>query len=151
MKAIRILSKVRPLSLVLLAVALSPCWARAQAVSGEFKLPYEVQWAKLILSPGEYTFSIQSMNLPCPLVLKRQSANQTPVMLLASGISKSTYSSGHSGLKLALIGERRTVESLRLDDLGLVLYYGKPSGKRYTAMASVPSPAVQVPVVASGH
>ncbi len=152
MKAIRILSKFRTVSLALLAVALSPCWAHAQlAATGEFKLPYEVHWGRVVLSPGEYAFSVQSANLPCVLVLTRQAKPEAPLMLLASGISRRTTTSSHSGLNLVLEGEQRTVESLYLGDLGLVLYYGKPDEKRYRTLASVPAPAVQVPVAASGH
>lgn len=81
MKAIRIFSKFRSLGLALLAVALSPCWAPAQsAASGEFRLPYEVHWARVVLSPGEYTFSVPSANLPCMLILKRESKDETPLM-----------------------------------------------------------------------
>jgi len=152
MKANRILSKFRILSFALLVLALSPCWARAQlAATGEFKLPYEVHWARVVLPPGEYTFSVQSVNLPCILVLRRQSKPETALMLLAKGISRSATTSGHSGLNLVLKGEQRTVESLDLGDLGLVLYYGKPGEKGYRTMASLPAPAVQVPVAANGH
>jgi len=151
MKSIRILSKFRTLSLALLAVALSPCWARAQsAAAGEFKLPYEVHWARAVLSPGEYTFSVQSADLPCIIVLRRQSKPGTALMLVAKGISQSPTTPGHSGLNLVLKGDERTVESLALGDLGLVLYYGKPGEKGYRTMASAPAPAVQAPIAANG-
>jgi hypothetical protein len=152
MKAIRILSKFRAVSLALLAVAISPCWAHGQlAATGEFQLPYEVHWGRVVLSPGEYSFSVQSANLPCVLVLRRQSKPEAPLMLLASGISRRTTTPNHSGLSLVLEGEQRTVASLYLGDLGLVLYYGKLDDKRYRTLASVPAPAVQGPVAASGH
>jgi hypothetical protein len=152
MKATRILSKLRCLNLALLAVALSPCWAHAQsAASGEFKLPYEVHWARVVLSPGEYTFSVQSENLPCMLILRRESRDETPLMLFASGISKSTIMPGRSGLNLVLTGDQRTVQSLYLSDLGLILYYGKPGENRHRTMATVPASAGHVTVAASGH
>jgi hypothetical protein len=152
MKAIRSLARFRTLSLALLTVALSPSWAQAQsAAAGEFKLPYEVHWQKVVLPPGEYTFSIQSVNLPSVLVLRRQSKPGTALMLVAKGISQSSTTPGHSGLNLVLKGEERTVESLDLGDLGLVLYYGNPGRNSYRTMARVPPATVQVPVATYGH
>ena len=151
MKAIRILSKFRTLGLALLAVALSPCWAHAQsAISGEFKLPYEVHWAGAVLTPGDYTFSLQSASPPSIVTLRPQSKGQTPLMLLANGINHSTTSS-YGALNVVLKGDQRTVQSLYLGDLGLVLYYRVPGEKRYRTIARVPELAGQVPVAASGH
>jgi hypothetical protein len=73
MKSIRSFLLVKSLLFVFLAAGLSPRLAAAQpSVEGKFTLPFEARWGNALLQPGDYSFSIQSTDLPARVVIRRE-------------------------------------------------------------------------------
>ena len=145
MKSIRSFLLVKSLLFGLLAAGLSPRLATAQAsVEGKFTLPFEARWGNALLQPGDYSFSIQSTDLPARVVIRREPRGGQIAMVLARGWDSSS-SSDQSALTVAHRGGKVSISSLYLGKLGLTFYYSIPQPKK-ELLARGPELARHVPV-----
>ncbi|MGC9997181.1 MAG: hypothetical protein ABSF71_14760 [Terriglobia bacterium] len=125
MNSIRISTLLRFLGLVLLAVCFNAGHASAQMFQGKFTLPFEARWGTATLPAGEYSFRVDGVCATCSVYLSR--GIQNVAMILAWG--RSENHSGHAELSVV----RGTVRTLRLPQIGVVLYYASPQHKHLTA------------------
>jgi hypothetical protein len=143
MRSIRnsVLFKRLALAIGLLAASVSTAYA--QSARGSFTLPHEARWGNVLLSPGVYTFSLQSPSLPAPIMVGKAGSSQIAVVLprvvsverLAEG-SRLVLSHNASGGSF--------VSALYLGDLGVSLHY-ESSKTRMVA----PETAKLVPIAES--
>src|SRR5215472_7405847 len=117
--------------------------ASAQSEAGTFTLPIETRWDRAVLPPGNYSFTMNSTSLPAIITVRGE---KTVAVVMAYGYNTRTWSD-HSSLTLVRHGERGTVRSLQIVDLGLTFYYTPPKGK-LPVVAKAPELIQQVPVVA---
>jgi hypothetical protein len=135
MKSLRISLLFRALLFVLAVGAVgvfvsSP--AHAQSALGNFTLPYEARWGKMLLSPGVYTFSLKSPSLPAPLMVGKEGGSRIAVVL-PQGISTEKF---EEGSRLVLSHNARGelfVSALYLGDLGVILHYDAAKVERAAA------------------
>src|SRR2546428_6773761 len=78
MRSIRnsVLFKRLALAIGLLAASVSTAYA--QSARGSFTLPHEARWGNVLLSPGVYTFSLQSPSLPAPIMVGKAGSSKRP-------------------------------------------------------------------------
>ena len=107
--------------LALVAACLGAGLASAQEVKGRFELPFEVHWGTAVLARGAYSFRFNSGgHLPDYIVVVRDD-DKTSTMILQA--TRDRGYSGHSGLIVERRGNRCTVQSLRLKEADVVIYY----------------------------
>jgi hypothetical protein len=125
MNGIRISSLIRFSGLALLAACFVAGHANAQVFQGRFTLTSQAQWGGVTLSPGDYSFTLDSVDAQSFLHLYR---GRTGVgMILAQSFDKSY--SGHAELTV----EQGTVRTLNIPDLGVIYQYAPQRPKHITA------------------
>lgn len=89
MKSIRssMLFKMFVLAIGLAGASVIP--AQAQSASGKFTLTHETHWGNVLLTPGVYSFALQSPSLPAAISCKASAEE----ILLPSSCRKSTEES----------------------------------------------------------
>jgi hypothetical protein len=122
MKSIRSASLVNVFVLVLGVLAASVSPAVAQSANGKFTLPHEVRWGAMLLSSGEYTFSLQSPTLPAPIMVSKAGSSQIAVVLPQAVSSEKLTGDSRLVLNRNESGES-FVSALYLGDLGVGLHY----------------------------
>ena len=120
--------------LALLIACFGASLANAQEIQGKFNLPFETHWGQAVLTPGNYSFSLNSSASGGDYTVLVREEDQTATMIMAS--TRGHNFSGKSGLIVERHGTRGTVRSLRLAEAGLVIYY--------------PAAKAQKPVLAQG-
>ena len=117
---------VEILLLGLAAAILCPALASAQlaATHASFSLPFEVRWGKAVLSPGQYTLTLDTASASGVVSIR---GNDKTAILIAQSFSDKD-SSGRSSLVLVRSGGVYTVRALDLGRLG-VFYYWPPKGE----------------------
>jgi hypothetical protein len=125
MKSIRssMLFKVVVLAVGALAASASP--AQAQSASGKFTLTHEARWCNVLLSPGVYSFSLQSTSLPAAVMVGKTGAAQIGIVLPAE-VSTEKLSSGSTLVLSRSEGGESYVSALHLGEIGLSLHYSAP-------------------------
>ena len=132
---------VRVVFLGLCAVGLLSAVGQAETARGTFKLPVETHWGMMVLAPGEYDFSV-SDGISGGIVTVRSKESRSSGMVLPASWSETKSASGAT-LMLKKSEGSTYVQSLRLGDSGVVLYYGMPtSGKEIRLVKQSPKPAV---------
>jgi hypothetical protein len=125
MNGIRVSSLIRFSGLALLAACFVTGHANAQVFQGRFTLASQAQWGGVTLSPGDYSFKLDSVDARSFLHLYR---GQTGLgVVLAQSYNPST--SGQTELTV----EQGTVRTLNLPDLGIIYQYAPQRSKRLTA------------------
>ncbi len=81
MKSIRSSMLLKVLILAVGALGASVSSAHAQSANGRFTLPHEARWGNVLLSPGVYTFSLQSPSLPAAITVGKVGSTQIGVVL----------------------------------------------------------------------
>lgn len=128
MKSIRssMLLKVLVLAIGTLGAGVSS--AHAQSADGKFTLTHDARWGSVLLTPGVYTFSLQSPSLPAPITVGKAGSTQIAVVLPeVVSVEKVKEGSG-----LVLTGNDAGdsfVSALYLGDLGVSLHYGVPKSQ----------------------
>jgi hypothetical protein len=147
---------VEILLLALAAAIFCPAVASAQlaAAHASFSLPFEVHWGKAVLSPGQYTLTLNTASANGVVSIR---GNDQTAILSAQGFSDKD-SSGRSSLVLVRSGGIYTVRALDLGTLG-VFYYWPPKGEivlahnakgNERAIAQAPVLIQRLPVSVSG-
>lgn len=123
MKSIRnsMLFKVFVLAVGVLGASASSAYA--QSANGKFTLTHETHWGSVLLTPGVYTFSLQSPSLPAPIMVGKAGSTQIAVVLpevvsaeKVGGTSRLILSHSESGESF--------VSALHLGALGVSLQFG---------------------------
>jgi hypothetical protein len=147
MKTIRILATTKLVLAVLFATCVSTGVANAQSVlTGKFSLAEEVRWDGTVLPAGEYTLTIDNLQMPIRAIVR--SVDGTKSAMFATAISEDAKG-GASYIVVTNNGSERKVRSLNLPQLRLSLTY-EPLTKRERTELEVAA-AGTVPVVISNR
>lgn len=124
-----------------LGLTLVPGRAAAQDVlpmaEGKFTLSSEVRWEKAVLSPGNYSLSVDSVSSSTPFAIITISDDKRIVATFMSiGRRKETVS-GSGALNLILSGDMPMVRSLDLPEVGVVFNFPVPKSAVLLAEGSV--------------
>ncbi len=125
MKSIRssMLFKVVVLAVGLLAAYATP--VQAQSATGKFTLTHETHWGNVLLTPGVYSFALQSPSLPAAIMVGKTGVAQIAIVLPASVSAERPTVGSTLMLNRTAAGES-FVSALYLGDLGLSLHYMAP-------------------------
>lgn len=130
--------------LALVTACLGAGLANGQEVQGKFNLPFEIHWGQAVLSPGNYSFRLNSSGASPDYTVVVREEDQAATIITAS--TRSQSSSGKSGLIVERHGDLGTVRSLRLAEAGLVIYY--PTAKAQPPMlAQGPKLIQRIPIL----
>jgi hypothetical protein len=139
----RSMNRVVNVALTVLLASVLATLAHAQAVSaGKFALPVETRWGMAVLPAGEYTYRLDSANLPAIIAVR---GGGKSAMILVRGISEHPISN-RSSITLLRSGRHAVVQSLDLGHLGRVFHYTLREGGPVLE-ASEPAHTERVPVV----
>ncbi len=138
----RISTLLRFLGLALLTACINPMHASAQMLRGTFTLPTEVRWGQATLPAGDYTFTMESVNRTCPVVIY-QGTNH--VAMIYAVAQKESFS-GPS--QLTVVHGR--VHTLSIAELGEVLQYTPKGGEKGLTAPEEREIAQYVPVSTAG-
>ena len=97
MKSIRSSSLLKVLVLALGVLGASVTSAQAQSVNGKFTLTHETRWGGVVLTPGDYTFSLQSPSLPAPIMVGKAGTPAVAVVLPQARLFGTTHRDQQSG------------------------------------------------------
>ena len=115
------------LALVALTGVLAPRVAKAQEYeSGKFTLSTEVHWGDAVLSPGVYTFSVNSPVSSGRLYVYRESSPRAGYIVMAQALDAGPASTDQDHLVLAEKDGEAYVTELQLGSQGLVLHFAAP-------------------------
>ena len=136
MKSIRssMLFKVVILAIGALAASASP--AQAQSATGKFTLTHEARWGNVLLSPGVYSFALQSPSLPAAIMVGKTGEARIAIVLPAA-VSTEKLSPGSTMLLTRTASGESFVSALYLGDLGLSLHYSAPRSPVATESAKL--------------
>ncbi|MGD0222583.1 MAG: hypothetical protein ABSF71_09600 [Terriglobia bacterium] len=110
--------------LALLTTCIGASLASAQTAAGKFSLPFEVRWGQAVIAPGNYSFTVNSSgSSPANTVFVR-GENGSPCMIVP--LAHDYSFSGKNELIVERQGDRGTIRTLRLADVGLVLFFPAP-------------------------
>ncbi|MGH9501512.1 MAG: hypothetical protein ACRD20_01535 [Terriglobales bacterium] len=139
MKSIRtsMLFKVVILAIGALVASASP--AQAQSASGKFTLTHEARWCNVLLSPGAYSFSLQSASLPAAIMVGKTGAAQIGIVLPAE-VSMEKLSSGSTLVLSRSPSGESYVSALYLGEFGLSLHYPAPRSQAAAAESAKLAP-----------
>lgn len=115
---------VRTLALAAGVVVFLPTFAPAQDFVGKFTLPYAAYWGQTLLSPGEYSYSLESMG-PSARLLVRKSSGTSGFMVMARSCSNAEPSAT-TQLAITQQGAERFISTLYLGKVGEVLHFDVP-------------------------
>ena len=128
---------VRAVSFVVCTVGLFSAFAGAQTVHGSFKLPVTARWGKMLLSPGQYEFTVDTESTNRMLTV-RSTGSSFAGMVLCSSVGD-TKPESHSMLELRNSGDEVYVKALYLREAGVVLEFETPKALSKIAKAQKPS------------
>ena len=128
MKSIRSSSLRKVLVLALGVLGASVSSAHAQAATGKFTLTHETRWGRVVLTPGDYTFALESPSLPAPIMVGKAGTPAVAVVLPQEVSSERLTDTSTLILTHDERGES-FVSGLYLGDLGLSLHYAAPKGQ----------------------
>ena len=136
MKSIRssMLCKMFVLAIGLAAASVIP--AQAQSASGKFTLTHDARWGNVLLTPGVYSFSLQSPSLPAAIMVGKTGAAQIGIVLPAS-VATERPGTGSTIVLTRTEGGEPYVSALYLGDLGLSLHYSAPRSPVATESAKL--------------
>ncbi len=144
MKSIRssMLFKLFILAVGLMAATAIP--AQAQSATGKFTLTHEARWGNVLLSPGVYSFALQSPGLPAAIMVGKAGGVQVAIVLPASVSAEKLGAGSTLSLNRTEAGES-FVSALYLGELGLSLHYSAPRSQATTESAKLGSIADSQP------
>jgi hypothetical protein len=122
------LFRILILAIGALGASVSPAHAQS-AANGKFTLPHEARWGSLLLSPGDYSFSLQSPSLPAPIMVGKTGSSQ--IALVLPRLVSTEKLTGNSRLVLSHSESGESfVSALYLGDLGVSLHFAPPKAQR---------------------
>jgi len=96
------------------------------AYLGKFTLANQIQWGKSALRPGNYTMAIVSSSNP--VIVKVQNEDTGESFRVVTAVHKE-ITTGSNALILQAKNGQRTVQSLSLPEIGMVLIYESAPGR----------------------
>jgi hypothetical protein len=104
---------------------IQPTLAAAEEAHGNFTLSHEVHWQKVLLRPGNYSFSIATMGASEFLTLRSLSGQGTDAMLLVNDVE---MPKGDEDSKLTLVSRdgQSFVSTMALPNFDMVLRFAVP-------------------------
>ena len=149
MKSTQILTTAKLLLAILVFSFLASGMAAAQSTwKGTFQLNDELRWGTAVLSPGSYTLTIESAQMP--MVAMIRSANGKTVAFATTSISNDLISK-NSSILIVGTGAQRQVRSLNLPLLGLSLEYRPTTVKENEEFSKLKTETVAVRSVRGDH
>ena len=136
MKSLRCSSLVKTLALSAGVVALLSVFAPAQDFVGKFTLPYEAHWGQTLLSPGEYSYSLESTGPSARLLVRK--ANGTSGFVVMARSCSNIEPSSTTQLAITQQGAERFISSLYLGEVGEVLHFDMTGAPAIVAKADAP-------------
>jgi len=136
MKSIRssMLFKMFVLAIVLAGASAIP--AQAQSATGKFTLIHDARWGNVLLTPGVYSFALQSPSLPAAIMVGKTGEAKIAIVLPAS-VSAERPAVGSTLLLNRTASGESFVSALYLGDLGLSLHYSAPRSPVATESAKL--------------
>ena len=125
MKSIRKFAYAAALTLSILAV--QPSLAAAEDARGSFTLSHDVRIQKVVLHPGDYTFSVHSMG-PSEFLFLRGTNGGTDAMLLINDVETPARNET-SRLVLVSKDGQSVATSMALPEYDMTLNFAAPSSK----------------------
>ncbi len=125
MKSIRSSMLFRVVILAIGALAASASPAQAQSATGKFTLTHDARWGNVLMTPGVYSFSLQSPSLPAAIMVGKTGAAQIAIVLPAA-VSTERLGAGSTLVLTRNTAGESFVSALYLGDLGLSLHYSAP-------------------------
>jgi len=112
-----------------LALCLAASQGKAQdAYKGKFTLPFEARWGVAVLTPGDYTISMESESAsPFNYLVVR---GEGKTALIVSVVTDRKEISNHSQLTVVKTAAGYAVQTLEAGQAGLTLTYSLPKSKR---------------------
>lgn len=144
MKANRSFRLVAIVALALLAVSFVPTPASAQVYRGKFTLPFAANWNGVVMTPGEYTFSVDKV-APAGVVTIQRDGKNVGLVQLAS-IAGQEWA-GKSKLVVIPDGQTNRISVLRVHD-EYVIHFLMPKNERKMP-AQAPELSLRVPITDS--
>jgi len=127
---------VRFVFFVLCVVALFSSVGNAEMMRGRFKVTTETHWGELLLSPGEYEFSISDDNPSGTVVTVRSEESEWSGIVLAEAVSDAKSTDG-TKLVLARSESGLYVQALCLGETGTSYIYSAPKAGKLTRLTKV--------------
>ena len=124
MRSFRKFAYAATLSLSMFAV--QPTLAAAEDARGSFTLSHEVHWQKVVLRPGNYTFTVKSFGPSDFLMLRRTDGTGSEAMLMAYDVETPKLNEG-SRLVLVSRGGQSFVSALDLPNYDITLRFVVPA------------------------
>lgn len=109
--------------------------AAAEDARGSFTLSHEVHVQKVVLRPGDYTFSVKSMGPSQFLTLSGLNGGND-AMLLVNDVETSEVNEGSSKLVLVSRNGQSFVSTMALPEFDMTLHFAVPAEKAPTERAS---------------
>ena len=135
---------VRFAVLALVTACMGASLASAQTAEGKFNLPFAVRWGQAVLPPGNYTFTVNSSGgFPANSVVVRGEDLKGNIIM---SVAYDDSFSGKNELIVERQGEGGTIRTLRLADVGLVLYFRAHKAERQI-LAHAPALIQRLPIL----
>jgi len=144
MKANRSSKPMKCAVLALLTACMGASLANAQTAAGKFSLPFEVRWGQAVLAPGNYSFTVNSSGSPPINTVLVRGENGSPSLIVP--MAHDYTFAGRNELIVERQGDRGTIRTLRLADVGLVLFYPAPKAETQI-LAQAPVLTQRLPIL----
>jgi hypothetical protein len=128
MKSIRGSMLLKLLVLAIGSLGAGVTSAHAQSANGKFTLAHDAHWGSVLLTPGVYTFSLQSPSLPAPIMVGKAGGAQIAVVL-PEVVSMEKLKEGSRLVLTRNDAGESFVTALYLGDLSVSLHYGVPKAQ----------------------
>ena len=136
MKSIRSSMLFKVVILAIGALAASAIPAQAQSATGKFTLTHDARWGNVLLTPGVYSFALQSPSLPAAIMVGKTGKTRIAIVLPAA-VSTEKLSPGSTMVLTRTAAGESFVSALYLGDLGLSLQYSAPRSPVATESAKL--------------
>ena len=136
MKSIRSSMLFKVVILAIGALAASAIPAQAQSATGKFTLTHDARWGNVLLTPGVYSFALQSPSLPAAIMVGKTGKTRIAIVLPAA-VSTEKLSPGSTMVLTRTAAGESFVSALYLGDLGLSLHYSAPRSPVATESAKL--------------
>jgi len=128
-KSIRNLKLGMKVGFMALALCLAASQGKAQGTyTGKFTLPFEARWGNAVLTPGDYTISMDLDSVSNFNYLVVRGEGKSAIIL--AGVTESKEVSNHSDLTLVRTAAGYAVQTFEAGQAGVTLSYSVPKNKR---------------------
>ena len=142
MKSIRSSTMLKVFVLAVSTLGACASSAHAQSANGRFTLTHDARWGNVLLSPGVYSFSLQSPSLPAPIMVGKTGGPRIAIVL-PEAVSAERLKGGSQLVLTRNDAGESFVSALYLGDLGLSLHYAVPKSQEVVAETAKLVPIAQ--------